>query len=163
MRKLFLAGAFALLGAVSVSAQASGYPKLGFHVGLLTGDAADVYSFNAGADVAYLWNMGSGFDLGLTSGYSHYFVKSDYSDYVDGSGVIPIAATAKYTVAPNFFLGADLGYALDTAKDSDGGFYYQPKVGYESGNTEFYLAYKGISNNGSIGSVNVGVAFKLGQ
>lgn len=163
MKKLFFAGAFALLGAVSLNAQSSGYPKLGFNLGLVTGDAADFYSFNAGADVAYLWNLGSGFDLGLASGYSHYFVKSEYKDLSDGTGMIPIAATAKYTVAPNFFLGADLGYALFTVKGSEGGFYYQPKIGYESGNTEFYLGYKGISNNGTLSSINVGVAFRLAQ
>ena len=161
MKKLILASAFALLGITSLNAQSSGYPKLGFHLGLPVGDAGDWYSFNVGVDAAYLWTVAPNFDLGLATGYSHYLVKSDYDDVIDGAGLIPIAATAKYTVAPNFFLGADLGYGLFTNEGAEGGFYFQPKIGYESGMTEFYLAYKSVSNNGSIGSINVGINFKL--
>lgn len=161
MKKLFLAAAFAVLGVSAVNAQ-SGYPKLGFHIGLPVGDAADGYSFNVGVDAAYLWNVAPSLDLGLASGYSHYFLKSEYKDMgYEDVGLIPIAATAKYTVAPNFFIGTDLGYGIITNEGADGGFYFQPKVGYESGKTEFYLGYKGVSNDGTLGSINLGVGFKL--
>lgn len=42
-----------------------------------------------------------------------------------------------------------------------GGFYYQPKVGYQQPDWELYLGYKGVSDNGNIGSVNLGFNFKL--
>lgn len=71
MKKLFLVGAIALFGAVN--AQTTGGFKLGAHVGLPVGDAAEGLDFNAGVDVAYTWRVAPNFDLGITSGYSHYF------------------------------------------------------------------------------------------
>ncbi len=159
MKKLLLAGALAFFGVVSAQ---EGHFKLGAHVGLPTGDAADLLSFNAGVDVGYVWSLNDKFDLGLTTGYSHYFVKSDYSDYVDGSGMIPIAATAQYNFGNGPFLGLDLGYALFTAEGSEGGFLYQPKLGYTfQSKHDLYLSYKAISNNGTLSSVNLGYAYKF--
>ena len=110
MKKLFLVGAIALFGAVN--AQTTGGFKLGAHVGLPTGDAADFLGLNAGVDLAYTWKVAPNFDLGITTGYSHYFVKSDYSDFIDGNGMIPVAATAQYNFGNGPFLGVDLGYVL---------------------------------------------------
>ncbi len=158
MKKLFLVGALALFGAMN--AQTTGNFKVGAHVGLPTGDIADFSSFNAGVDLAYQWNLAENFKLGVASGYSHYFGKNGW----DGSGLIPVAATGQYTISPNFFLGADLGYGFFTQKGSDGGFYYQPKVGYQKNNWEAYLGYKGVSlDGGTVSSVNVGVNFYLGK
>lgn len=167
MKKLFLAGALALLGAVSVNAQTGSF-KLGAHIGLPVGDTADNMSFNLGADAAYVWNVAPNFELGVTTGYSHYLAKDyTYTDpftgrsvtvKADGSGIVPLAATGKYNITPEFFLGTDLGYAFFTGKGADGGaFYYQPKVGYNFSNTELYLGYKGMSKDGaSVSSVNLG-------
>ena len=68
MKKLFLVGAIALFGAVN--AQSAGNFKLGAHIGLPVGDAADGYSFVAGADVAYMWPVAAEFNLGVASGYN---------------------------------------------------------------------------------------------
>lgn len=92
------------------------------------------------------------------------FVKSDWKD-AGGSdaGYIPLAASAQYSVSPNFFIGADLGYGFLTGKyASGGGFYYQPKVGYQQSNWELYLGYKGVSkDSNTLGSVNLGFNFKF--
>ena len=158
MKKLFLVGALALFGAMN--AQTTGNFKVGGHVGLPVGDISDASSFNAGVDLAYQWNLAENFKLGVASGYSQYFGKNGW----DGTGLIPIAASGQYTVAPNFFLGADLGYGFFTADGADGGFYYQPKVGYQKDNWELYLGYKWISlDGGTVSSVNVGVNFNLGK
>lgn len=162
MKKLFLVGALALFGAMN--AQSTGNFKLGAHFGLPTGDISEVYSVNAGVDVAYVWKVAPKFDLGITSGYSYYFVKSKYSDYTDGEGIIPLAATGQYSIDGKLFLGADLGYAFFTGKNSDGGaFYYQPKVGYSlDAKNDLYLSYKGMSKDGSTASsVNLGYAYKF--
>lgn len=167
MKKLFLVGALALFGAMN--AQTTGNFKLGAHVGLPTGDAGDAFSFNAGVDVAYTWKIAENFDLGVATGYSQYFWKSDVKDALESIGIdvpnagfIPIAATGQYAFGKGFFLGADLGYAISTAKDSDGGFYYQPKVGYTfQEKNDLYISYKGISNDGSISSINLGYAYRF--
>lgn len=163
MKKLLLTAAFALLGFTTANAQSTGYPKLGVHVGLPVGNAGNFSSFNVGVDGAYLWSMGSNFDLGIATGYTHYLGKEENGLEYNDFGYIPVAATAKFTVAPNFFIGTDLGYGFFVSENAEGGgFYYQPKLGYERGKTEFYLGYKGISDEGaSIGSATLGVAFKL--
>lgn len=165
MKKLILLGAFALFG--SMSAQ-SGF-KLGAHVGLPTGDAGNIYSFTLGADASYLWPVADSFSAGIATGYSAWLGKSVDLGYGLGSvkydtlSMIPVAATASYKLAENFTVGADLGYGFVFANGSnDGGFYYQPKVGYTIGNGEISLGYQGLTKNGStISAVNLGYSIFL--
>ncbi|AIL45123.1 hypothetical protein [Elizabethkingia anophelis] len=163
MKKSLLLGAFALLG-FAASAQTTGQLKIGANVGIPVGDASDFSSFTLGLDAAYQWRLAENFDLGIATGYQHFFVKSDWKD-AGGSdaGYIPLAASAQYSVSPNFFIGADLGYGFLTGKyASGGGFYYQPKVGYQQSNWELYLGYKGVSkDSNTLGSVNLGFNFKF--
>lgn len=163
MKKSLLLGAFALLG-FAANAQTTGQLKIGANVGIPVGDASDFSSFTLGLDAAYQWRLAENFDLGIATGYQHFFVKSDWKD-AGGSdaGYIPLAASAQYSVSPNFFIGADLGYGFLTGKyASGGGFYYQPKVGYQQSDWELYLGYKGVSkDSNTLGSVNLGFNFKF--
>ncbi|MCT3844755.1 hypothetical protein HZQ52_07930 [Elizabethkingia anophelis] len=160
MKKILLLGAFALLG-FAASAQTTGQFKIGANIGVPVGDASNLTSFTIGVDAAYQWRLAENFDLGIATGYQHFFIKSDYKDLGD-KGYIPLAASAQYSIDPKFFIGADLGYAFWTGKyTSGGGFYYQPKVGYQQPNWELYLGYRGVSDNGTTGSVNLGFNFKL--
>ena len=163
MKKSLLLGAFALLG-FAASAQTTGQLKIGANIGIPVGDASDFSSFTMGLDAAYQWRLAENFDLGIATGYQHFFVKSDIKD-AGGSdaGYIPLAASAQYSISPNFFIGADLGYGFLTGKyASGGGFYYQPKVGYQQSNWELYLGYKGVSkDSNTLGSVNLGFNFKF--
>lgn len=172
MKKLILAGAVALFGMVSAQKSSATGFKVGTHIGLPVGDLAKTSSFNVGVDVAYLHPIADNFKLGATTGYSYYTGKDYTYTYApgqtitvkgEGSGIIPIAATGQFAVTPEFFIGADLGYAFFTAKGSDGGvFYYQPKVGYDFGAGEVYVGYKGMSrDNASISSINLGAAYKF--
>ncbi|MDV2446389.1 hypothetical protein CMU93_02610 [Elizabethkingia anophelis] len=157
MKKSLLLGAFALLG-FAASAQTTGQLKIGANIGIPVGDASDFSSFTLGLDAAYQWRLAENFDLGIATGYQHFFGKSGWSD----GGFIPLAASAQYSIDPKFFIGADLGYGFLTGKGSSGGgFYYQPKVGYQQSDWELYLGYKGVSDNGSISSVNLGFNFKF--
>lgn len=162
MKKTLLLGAFALLG-FAASAQTTGQFKIGANIGVPVGDASNVTSFTIGVDAAYQWRIAENFDLGIATGYQHFFLKSDWKDAgFSDFGYIPLAASAQYSIDPKFFIGADLGYGFATGKNSSGGgFYYQPKVGYQQPNWELYLGYKGVSDNGNIGSVNLGFNFKL--
>lgn len=166
MKKILLVGALALFGAMNAQ---SGF-KIGAHVGLPVGDISDTTSFNFGVDAAYTWRVADNFDLGITTGYSHYTGK-DYTNPSSGTqtvkgestGMIPVAATAQYGFNGGFFVGADLGYAFFTEENSDGGFYYQPKIGYTLNQKhDLYLGYKGISlDGGTVSSVNLGYAYKF--
>lgn len=165
MKKVLFLGAFALLGFVA-NAQTSGKFKIGANVGIPVGDISNGTSFTIGADAAYQWRIAQNFDLGIASGYQHFFAKEfTYNGHnLKGSdfGYIPLAASAQYSVTPNFFIGADLGYGFVVNTSSDGGgFYYQPKVGYQQDKFEVYLGYKGVSDMGTISSVNLGFNFKL--
>lgn len=157
MKKLLLLGAFALFG--SMNAQ-SGF-KLGAHVGLPLGDAADVYSFTLGADAAYMWPVADNFSAGIATGYSAWLGKTVAGYKFDTLSMVPVAATASYRIAENFSLGADLGYGFLFASGSnDGGFYYQPKVAYTFGNGEVSLGYQGVSKSGSsISALNLGYSY----
>ncbi|KQB44241.1 hypothetical protein B6A10_12885 [Flavobacterium sp. L1I52] len=157
MKKIILTAA-ALFAFAFTNAQ-SGAFKLGAHVGLPTGDIKDWYSVNLGADLSYTWNVAEGLDAGITTGYTAYLGK----DGVDAAGFIPVAATAQFTLENKMFIGADLGYGIGVnPSGNDGGFLYQPKIGYQMENAGLYVAYKGISvDGGTFSSVNLGVNFKL--
>ncbi len=136
----------------------SGAFKLGAHVGVVTGDYKDYSSANLGADVAYTWTVAEGFDAGITTGFTSFLGK----DGLDAANFIPVAATAQFTLENNWFLGADLGYGIGVSDGNDGGFMYQPKIGYQMEKVGVYVGYKGFSNDGTtLSSVNLGVIFKL--
>lgn len=156
MKKIILTAA-AVFAFGFANAQ-SGAFKLGAHVGLPMGDIKDYSSVNLGADLAYTWSVAEGFDAGITTGYTSYLGK----DGADAVGFIPVAATAQFTLTNNWFIGADLGYAIGASTDNDGGFLYQPKFGYQMEKTGIYVAYKGISTDGATASsINIGIDFKL--
>ena len=158
MKKLLLVGAVALFGALSAQ---SGF-KLGAHVGLPVGDIGDVTGFTAGLDLSYLWPVAAEFNLGVATGFSSYFLKSDFEG--DNLNLIPIAASAQYKISPQFSLGVDLGYGVFTNEGADGGFYYQPKVAYHFGPSEVHLAYQGVSvEGGSVNAINLGYAYSFGK
>lgn len=157
MKKLFLAGAMALFGAMNAQ---QGHFKAGAHVALPVGDLADAYSFSVGLDLGYMFKVAPNFELGAVTGYSHLFGKTIEATYlgvtisgdVKDSGFIPLAASAKFNVVPDFFIGADLGAAFLTEEGAGTAFYYNPKIGYQFSKNELALSYQGFSKN----SVNLG-------
>lgn len=163
MKKFIVVIAIAIFG-LSFG-QETGF-KAGAHVGLPMGDASDWSSFNAGLDVGYTFLKNDKFSFGAASGYTMYFGKTETIagiefDY-DDAGFIPLALSGNLSLGENFFLGADLGYAIYVGSgSSDGGFYYQPKLGYKTELMEVYGAYKGISNDGSISSIGLGFNYNF--
>ncbi|TDE45856.1 hypothetical protein E0I26_03985 [Flavobacterium rhamnosiphilum] len=164
MKKIILSAA-AVFAFGFANAQEGNF-KLGAHVGLPMGDFKDSYSVNLGADVAYVWNVADKFSAGVTTGYTTYLGKTIGSGVgsfeVPNAGFIPLAATGQYSISDDLFLGADLGYAIYAGSgDGDGGFLYQPKFGYQTEKFEVYAGYKGISNNGTLSSINLGFNYKF--
>lgn len=169
MKKFLLL--FAALGffGLAKAQDGSGF-RIGAHGGLPIGNASDVWSFNFGADVSYLFEVAPRFQAGLTSGYSHYLGKdrqilSTVTVRISDLRLIPIAATGRFEITPAFFVAGDIGYGIFVGDDEPsrggGGFYYQPKVGYSAPKFDLYAGYKAISVDGKVGSVNLGISFKF--
>ncbi|WP_456314956.1 hypothetical protein [Pseudomonas shirazensis] len=166
MKKIVLA-VMALMTFGFANAQ-EGKFKVGVHAGLPMGDSNDFYSVNLGADVAYLVKVADKFTVGATTGFSSYLGKDhsysvgpySYSVKAKDASFIPVAATGQYSLTDKFFVGADLGYAISVG-DGDGGFLYQPKIGYQNNKIEVYAGYKAISNDGTLASLNLGFNYKF--
>lgn len=166
---LFILTVIAILGFQPAIAQEGGL-KLGANLGLPVGDADDFTTFNVGVDVAYLFDATESFKAGPLVGYTHFFGENAVDlgfGEVDFEDVqfVPVAASGRYYFAENFFGGADLGYAInisDTNGESDGGFYYRPKVGYSFGMANLQLSFQGIAvDDTTFSSVNVGAEFEF--
>lgn len=161
--------AFVSLG-FSVQAQKTNGFKAGTHIGVPLGNASKETSFNFGIDASYTWKVAKDFDLGLATGYTYYTEKNKTQgrDY----GFLPIALAAQYYFNQNIYLGADLGYAIGAI---EGGFYYQPKLGYDLGHSSLFLSFKGISGSSglnslfsdderiSLSSINLGYTYRFGK
>jgi len=161
MKKILFSAAIAAFGFVNTNAQATGF-EAGVYLGMPSGDASDVTSFNLGLNVAYLWNVSDDFKAGITAGYDHWMAKEFEGEKGKDIAFLPIAATAKYSFG-NIFIGLDLGYSLGLSSEKEnedfgdgesfsaeikhkGGFLYQPKVGYNAASFDIYVFYKGMSN-----------------
>lgn len=162
MKRMLMMGALLLMGA-GAYAQSGPHFKAGVNVGIPTGDVADLSSFTLGADVAYMWPVAPSLHVGVASGFQNFFVKSEFkdNDFVD-LNYVPVAASGQFSVTPNFFVGADLGYAFTTSGGEDaGGFYYLPKVGYQLDRFEVFGGYRAVSSDVNFGAANIGVNFKF--
>ena len=168
MKKLFLTAAVALL-AFTANAQ-DGMFKLGLSAGIPTGDFSDSYSFGLGLDAAYLFPVSDDFHVGGASGFVNIFGEDVETTFfgetvtfeVDDAQFIPLAAAARFMASENFYIGADLGYAISVG-EGDGGFYYRPRVGYNfSEKIGANASYSGISADGAtLSYFGVGVEFSL--
>ena len=166
MKKILLSALAVMAFGYAAQAQESGF-QAGIHLGAPIGDAGDVSSFNFGADVSYLWSVADNFSAGVTTGYTHFLGKDVDTGFgevkADDFGYIPVAATGQYSF-DQFFVAADLGYAIYAGSgDGDGGFYYQPKVGYHiAEQLDVYVGYKGIAVDGAtVSAISVGAAYKF--
>ena len=157
MKKLIFA-AFAVLAFASAGAQ--GQFQAGISGGIPIGDAGDLATFAIAVDLGYLFEISDQFDAGVTTGYSHSFAEDDGFDDVQ---FIPVAASGRFEVAPDFTLGADLGYAIGIGDDTDGGFYYSPRAQYSvSEAIDIVAAFRGVSvDGGSWDIISLGVEFGI--
>jgi hypothetical protein len=165
MKKIFLT--VAAIFAFGLASAQNGKFKAGVNLGLPLGDIKDSYTMAIGVDASYMWSVSDKFQAGITTGYSHYLGDSmtvlGTKFDIDDAGFIPVAGSLQFSVTDNVFLGADLGYAIGMSPDgNDGGFLYQPKLGYQTDKIEVYGAYKGIEvDGGTFSSINLGINFKF--
>lgn len=147
---------------------AQGQFRAGISGGLPIGDSGDFATFAIAVDLGYLFEISDSFDAGVATGYSHSF--GDSIDVGGGLTVdiedvqfIPVAASARFEVAPSFTLGADLGYAVGINDGNDGGFYYSPRAQYSvSEAIDIVLAFRGVAvDGGSWDIISAGVEFGI--
>jgi len=163
MKKLCIVAVVAIFSFTSINAQ--GGFNIGANLGLPTSDAGDFYSFVAGAEANYLFEISDEFKVGPSVSYINYFGDTFLGfDFPDAS-FLPIAAAARYNVSEKFVAGADLGYAIGiNPNGNDGGFYYRPLVGYNvSEKIMLQATYSGvsISGGGTFGNFGVGAMFSI--
>jgi len=166
MKKVLFFAALLIMGATSMNAQ--GQFRAGISGGLPIGDAGDLATFAIAVDLGYLFEISDSFDAGVATGYSHSFGDSiDLGPLgsfdVEDVQFIPVAASGRFEVAPNFVLGADLGYAVGINDGNDGGFYYSPRAQYGvSESIDIVVAFRGVSvDGGSWDIVTAGVEFGI--
>ncbi|AXG72087.1 outer membrane protein beta-barrel domain protein [Kordia sp. SMS9] len=170
MKKTILAVVAVFAMVFTANAQ-DGKFEVGINGALPIGDAGDFYTFSVGLDAAYMWNVSDKFDAGVATGFTNAFGDEQsitvfgITTTIDAEDAqfIPIAGAARYNVSDDFFVGADLGYAIGINDGNDGGFYYRPKIGYNvSERVSLNVSYTGISiDGGSFDTIGLGVMFGL--
>lgn len=179
MKKLVLGIALSFGAAFSVQAQEG--LEVGVHLGFPLGDISKTHSFAIGADAAYRVEVVNNLKIGGAIAFDH-FIGKDIAKDINGNGkdkyanatYMPLAASATYSFADDFFAGLDLGYAVSLSSDWDGGFYAQPRIGYNFDRFAFSGFYKSISskekymydgrnfvNKTTAGVIGIGAAYKF--
>ena len=146
MKKMIFSAALALIGLGSVNAQEG--LKAGAHIGVPVGDVTDYLGVNIGADVSYLYPVMENFHVGGIAGIDIFTGKDEPGTIYKTKSltILPIAASAQYDFLEQFFGAVDLGYAFSLSKGYDGGFYFQPKAGWQN---EYFQAFVYIKSFGS--------------
>lgn len=157
MKRVVLS-AFLLMGLCNVAhAQQEGF-RVGAHGGFPLSDASDFSSFNVGVDASYLFKINDKIAGGLATGYSTFLGKDGFDDY----SYIPVAASFRMPQGKKFFYTADVGYAVATTKDADGGLYVVPKIGWTNNKLDVLVFYKSVNaGDASVASIGLGVGYKL--
>ncbi len=171
MKKILLFGAF-LLTAIGANAQTereldeisedNSWLKAGLNIGAPIGESADFSSFALGLDVAGQFMRTDNFGLGIASGYTHYFKKSDVA-FSNDFGVIPLGAMLRYyPQSEGLFVGTDLGYSFFTGDGvtESGGAYVRPQLGYHNYNWNIFAYYNHVFVSDPFNDVqSIGIAW----
>jgi hypothetical protein len=159
MKKVVLSLAIAAL-ALGANAQKKEASKgsmgthfgIGINANLPIGDYSDFYSFGVGGQVSAEHNFSENFSGLASLGYTTYVGKTvDYGTIkvkYASAGFIPVMVGARYYAAPQFFLGAKVGYAVGANTGNKGGFAYEPQVGFNSERFQASVGYNGVSLSG---------------
>ena len=169
MRKKIFVIFFAFFGIAAMNAQDQF--KLGLAAGLPIGDSGDLSIFSIAVDLAYLFEINESIKAGPISGYSHSF--GDKGATLPGTiledghpdvNFIPVGVGGRFFATENFVLGIDTGYSIGLSDDIDGGFYYSPRIQYETNqNVAIVAAYRGTAiDGGSWDIISLGVEFGFG-
>ncbi|HXS59118.1 MAG TPA: hypothetical protein VN726_23500 [Hanamia sp.] len=117
-----------------------------------------------GLSLAYGGDLQADFGVAPTTkitasaGYEAYSVKGGGSS----SGIIPLLGGVKFNLGDKAYAHGQLGYGVSTAKGGSGSFAYAPSLGYYvSRNFDASVKYLAFSNHGTLGSVNLRLAYNF--
>jgi len=135
----------------SIASSQEGF-KIGAHGGIPIGDFNDQIGLVIGADVGYLWAPNKIFDIGIKAGFIHGFAETFKAETVSvklpSMQFAPVAASVRIWVAKSFSFGGDVGQAFGLNEDNEGGFYYRPQIGFQTGpQSEINFSYTGINRD----------------
>ena len=113
--------------------------------------------FKFGLSASYLVFSGKTIDLGQVAGVE--LGEVDFGNYA----WLPIATVLNYSVSDKLSVGSDVGYGVGLSPEGlGGGFYLRPNITYAVGDkTSFNLNYSSISDDGSISSFGLGLAYQF--
>ena len=158
MKKLLL-----LIALVTFCLTANAQFSLGAGVGIPTGDVGEFTSTSYNLSATYMFGAESDFKFGLSASYLAFSGKTideiDFGNYA----WLPIATVLNYSVSDKLSVGSDVGYGVGLSPDGiGGGFYLRPNITYAVGDrTSFNLNYSSISDDGSISSFGLGLAYQF--
>lgn len=123
--------------------------KIGAHGGIPIGDLNDQIGIVIGADIGYMWAPNKVFDLGIKTGIIHGFPETFKPETISvklpSMQFAPIAASVRIWAAKSFSFGGDVGQAFGLNKGNEGGFYYRPQIGFQTGaQSELNFSYTAI-------------------
>jgi hypothetical protein len=144
--------------------------KVGLLIAAPSGEISNYSSFVGGLDVAAQFLRTNNFGVGLATGYSKYFEKSDAKSYQglnDGFGAIPLGLLLRYyPQSSGLFVGTDLGYTFLSGQTSNntGGAYIRPMVGYHNYDWNIFAYYNHIfrpETTIDIQSIGIAITYNL--
>lgn len=147
---------------------------IGFDAALPLGDFKTTHSFGYGVHGEYYGTFAEkivGFgQLGVRrfngkklSGNSEDIEDEDLQDSkIPSYTLISGLVGARYKLADQFQVGLGIGYgSISGGGERSGGFMWQPSLIYDLEKFNISLSYNKLSNDGSIGFINLGFSFKL--
>jgi hypothetical protein len=158
MKKLLLS-----IALVTFCLTANAQFSLGAGVGIPTGDVGEFTSTSYNLSATYMFGAESDFKFGLSASYLAFSGKTideiDFGNYA----WLPIATVLNYSVSDKLSVGSDVGYGVGLSPEGlGGGFYLRPNITYAVGDkTSFNLNYSSISDDGSISSFGLGLAYQF--
>lgn len=164
MKKVLLT-TIAVLTAGFIFAQSEkGKPSFnaGIELGLPVGDFGDVYSIGIGASVQAELPVAESLLATGSVGYSSFSPKSDFKDFIDAAGFIPVKVGAKYFFANNFYGAAQVGASIGTADGSETTFAWTPGIGMIFNKIDAGIRYESWTKDGaSLDQIGLRVAYKF--
>ena len=174
MKKLILLTAVAGFFAFSnVNAQTKDVGMTGAKLGIGADFAFPMGDFGEGTDFGFGGSLGVQFPvankLNLTGSAGYLNFKSkEVLGMTYNAASIPVKAGARYFVAENFYIGAELGAAFSTEDNGSTAFAYAPGVGIEfpvadNGAIELGARYEGWKYDGGTNSfLGLRLAYNFG-
>lgn len=173
MKRIFVLAAvlfIALTASKNVNAQAPAGKKLlniAFESGFPIGDAKDVYSVVLGGSLQAEFPISQKFSVTGTAGYSSFQPKSEFKDFIDGYGFVPVKVGGKYYFSNNFYGIGELGAAFGTGEGASTAFVYAPGIGYsfpvaDNKFVDVSARYEAHTNDGTMSFFGLRFAYSFG-